>query len=425
MVTLEEKHSTRGRARLLFEMLERDPLGNGWKEEEVKDALDLCLACKGCLGDCPVNVDMATYKAEFLSHYYRGRVRPRAAYSMGLIHWWARLACRTPRMANRVGQGRLTAGILKSVAGVASERRLPVFAEETFKDWFFGWGDLSWAARRGGPDGRDESGKPSAEPSQAAGRGARPRPGSSRRPAVVLWPDTFTNHLYPAAGRAAVPVLEAAGYKVISPRESLCCGRPLYDWGMLDLAKRLLTRVLRVLGPHIDAGLPVVGLEPSCTAVFRNELVNLFPEVERARRLASQTYSLAEFLELAVWRPPKLDRAALLHGHCHHKAIMTTAAEDSLLGSMGLRHTILDSGCCGMAGSFGFEKHHYEVSVAAGERVLLPAVRAAEQDTLIVADGFSCREQIGQLTGRHAVHLAEVLNLALLEDEGESDTATV
>lgn len=408
MATLEEKHSTRGRARLLFEMLQGDPLEEGWRSEAVKEALDLCLACKGCLGDCPVNVDMATYKAEFLSHYFEGRLRPRPAYTMGLIHWWSRLACRMPGIANRVAQGRRTGALVKRVAGVPGERQMPVFAEETFKESFFGWADLA-------PDG------PRARAGRAAGNGraskGEARPASARPSQVVLWPDTFTNYLYPAAGRAAVPVLEHAGYQVIVPRESLCCGRPLYDWGMLGLAKRLLTKVLRVLGPYIDAGLPVVGLEPSCAAVFRNELVNLFPEVERARRLAAQTYTVAEFLELAGYSPPRLTRKVLLHGHCHHKAIMTTAAEDRLMTAMGAEHTILDAGCCGMAGSFGFEAHHYDVSVACGERVLLPAVRAAEPDTLIVADGFSCREQIAQLTDRRAVHLAEVIHLALLEGD--------
>lgn len=388
MATLEEKHSTRGRARLLFEMLEGDPLERGWREKEVKEALDLCLACKGCLGDCPVNVDMATYKAEFLSHYYHARLRPRAAYSMGLIHWWARLAARSPGLVNRVNGGARTGTLVKRVAGISREREFPRFAEQTFKEWFFEWGE---PGRRRGPSSAD------------------------RRPEVVLWPDTFTNHLNTAAGRAALPVLEAAGYRVHVPSETLCCGRPLYDWGMVALAKRLLVKVLRVLGPYIEAGVPVVGLEPSCAAVFRNELVNLFPDDERARKLAAQTYTLAEFLETAGWDPPRLDREVLVHGHCHHKAIMTTAAEDRLLSAMGVRHTVLDAGCCGMAGSFGFEDHHYELSVAAGERVLLPAVRAARPDTLIVADGFSCREQIAQLAGRSALHLAEVVNLALQE----------
>lgn len=382
MVTREEMHSTRGRARLLWEMLNGEVVTDGWKSESVREALDLCLACKGCKGDCPVNVDMATYKAEFLSHYYEGRLRPRQAYAMGWIHWWARLASWVPGLANFVGQTPLLRDIAKWAAGVAPERRLPRFADETFKQWF---------RRRRAPS----------------------LPGS---PPVVLWADTFTNHFHPEIGQAAVEVLEAAGFRVLVPQAALCCGRPLYDFGMLDTAKRLLIKVLDALRPEIQAGTPIVGLEPSCVAVFRDELTNLFPHDEDAKRLRRQTFLFGEFLNKYAphFQPPELPRQALLHGHCHHKALIGMQDEEAVLKRLRVDFEAPETGCCGMAGSFGFEKgDHYDVSIACGERVLLPAVRAAAKETLIIANGFSCQEQIAQTTNRRALHLAQVIQMAL------------
>jgi FAD/FMN-containing dehydrogenase/Fe-S oxidoreductase len=391
MVTRDEAHSTRGRARLLFEMLQGQVIQSGWRDEHVKEALDLCLACKGCKGDCPVNVDMATYKAEFLSHYYQGKLRPMSAYTMGLIYWWARLARRIPSLANFLTQAPVLSDIAKAVIGVAPQRRLPVFASTTFKEWF---------RKRGS---RNAGGKSGGLPS----------------PRVILWPDTFNNYLHPEPLQAAVEVLEAAGYQVVVPEQSLCCGRPLYDHGMLATAERLLRQILKTLEPEIIAGTPIVGLEPSCVAVFRDELTNLFPHDEQAKRLKKQVFVLSEFLEREVenYQPPQLQRKAVVHMHCHHKAIMRTAPEETVLNKLGLDYTVLDSGCCGMAGAFGFEKDHYDVSIACGERVLVPAVRNAEQDTLIIADGFSCREQIAQTTDRRALHLSQVIQLAMHQDE--------
>lgn len=388
MVTREEADATRGRARLLFEMLQGDPLEHGWRSEHVKEALDLCLACKGCKGDCPVNVDMATYKAEFLAHYYAGRLRPRSAYSMGLIYWWARLASWLPGVANFCTHAPLLVGLARWVAGVAPRRSMPAFAPRTFTQWF---------------------------------RGRTPR--NLDRPRVILWPDTFNNYLLPATSMAAVEVLEAAGFQVTLPRRSLCCGRPLYDYGFLRLARRLLSQILETLSPELEAGTCLIVLEPSCAAVLRDELLNLFPHDARARRLAAQTYLLSEFLEKQAphYAPPGLARKAVVHGHCHHKAIMTMRAEQQTLKKLGLDFDILDSGCCGMAGAFGFEKDHYDVSIKVGERVLLPAVRQAAPETLIIADGFSCREQIAQTTKRRALHLAEVLHLALQEQDNRSE----
>jgi len=238
---------------------------------------------------------------------------------------------------------------------------------------------------------------------------------------VILWPDTFNNHFHPQTAQAAVEVLEAAGFQVTVPRQSLCCGRPLYDYGMLDLAERLLLQILDALRPQIQAGIPVVGLEPSCTAVFRDELTNILPDDQDARRLHQQTFLLSEFLEKKApdYQPPTLKRKAVVHGHCQHKAIMGMTDEEAVLRKMGLDVNVLDAGCCGMAGSFGYEKgDKYDVSIACGERVLLPAVRDAAKDTLVIANGFSCRGQIEQETDRHALHLAQVIQMAMRDGDG-------
>ena len=382
MVTREEKHSTRGRARLLNEMIRGEVVKGGWRDESVREALDLCLSCKGCRHDCPVQVDMATYKSEFLSHYYEGRLRPRHAYASGLIYWWARGAALMPATANFVTQTPALGHVAKLVAGYSQKRRIPPFAPQTFRDWF---------AKR---------------PIQNMGR-----------PEVLLWPDTFNNHFSPGVARAAVEVLEHAGYRVRIPPRSLCCGRPLYDYGMLDTAERLLRETLDVLRDPIRRGIPVVGLEPSCMSVFRDELGNLLYGNEDAARLASQTFLLSEFLQERVhsYEPPTLHRQALLHGHCHHKSALRFDSEVALLKRTGLECDVPDSGCCGMAGAFGYEAEHYETGLACGERALLPAVRAAALDTLIVTDGFSCREMIHQETRRRALHVAQVLQMALHE----------
>jgi FAD/FMN-containing dehydrogenase/Fe-S oxidoreductase len=381
MVTREEEHSTRGRARLLYEMLRSEgPVAERWHNEDVKRALDLCLACKGCKGDCPVRVDMATYKAEFLSHYYEGRLRPRSAYAMGLIPVWARLGGRVPALANAVLHAPVVGAALKAAAGVDPARQVPRLSAEPFTEWF----------------GRRQAG---------------PRDG--RR--VLLFADTFTNYFDADVARAATDVLEAAGYDVAVTPERLCCGRPFYDYGMLDLAERYLRRVLNALRPVLEDGMPIVVLEPSCAAVFRDELLNLFPEDQDARRLAAQTVLFTELLQRTpAWAPAALGRRAVVQAHCHQKAVFGTDADKELLARLGVDATFPDSGCCGMAGSFGYERgEHHDVSMACAERVLLPAVRDATPDTLIVADGFSCREQIVQATGREVLHVAQVAALAL------------
>jgi Fe-S oxidoreductase len=379
MVTRDEAHSTRGRAHLLFELLNGDPLRDGWRDRATRDALDLCLACKGCKRDCPTSVDMATYKAEFLAHHYKGRLRPRTAYTIGLVHWTGRLAARAPRLANALAGAPGLAGLGKRLAGIAPERDLPPLAAETFTRWF---------RRR----------------ASAAG------PGPDGRPPVLLFPDTFTDLFHPAAGRAAVRVLEAAGFAVRVPQRPLCCGRPLYDFGMLDLAKRQLRRILAALGA--DAGVPLVVLEPSCLAAFRDELPDLLPG-DAADRLAGRARSLAELLAGHRWRPPRVGGRAIVQGHCHQQSVIGMDADLELLAAAGVRAELLDAGCCGMAGAFGFEADHYQVAMAVGERRLLPAVRAATPDTVVLADGFSCRTQVAQATGRRPLHLAELLASAL------------
>jgi len=385
MVLREEKHTTRGRAHLFFEMLRGETIRDGWQSEAVKESLDLCLACKGCKGECPVNVDIATYKAEFLSHYYEERPRPRTAFAFGLVSRWARLASMVPGLANFVTQTPGLRGVAKAAAGIAPQRRIPRFARRTFSSWF---------------------------------RERQPRNIHGQR--VILWPDTFNNHFFPETLAAATEVLESAGFHVLVPEPFLCCGRPLYDFGLLDRAKQYLRQILAALNPEIEAGTPVVGLEPSCVSVFRDELVNLFPDDDAAIRLSRQTYTLAEALTAVAggYEPPRLSRRAVVHGHCHQKSVLGFDADQEVLRGAGLDFRILDSGCCGVAGAFGFEKgEKYDVSIAAGERVLLPAIREVDDATVIIADGFSCREQVSHGTGRRALHLAEVLRLALRQGE--------
>jgi FAD/FMN-containing dehydrogenase/Fe-S oxidoreductase len=380
MVTFDEQHSTRGRSRILYEMLQGDVITDGFRSDEVHEALDLCLSCKGCKGDCPVSVDMATYKAEFLSRHFKRRLRPPAAYSMGLIMFHSRLASLAPGLANAVIQAPGLGPVVKMAGGISRKREVPPFADQTFKSWFQGRG----AVNPGGPP-------------------------------VVLFPDTFNNYLHPEPMKAATQALESAGFRVIVPMEHLCCGRPLYDYGMLDTARIFWTRMLDVLRPHIQAGVYVVGVEPSCVASFRDELPNMLPHDEDAKRLSLQTLTLAEFLDAHAppdWEPPKLNRRALVHGHCHHEAVMGMDAEQKLLERMGLDFEVLDSGCCGMAGSFGFERDHYDISVKIGERRLLPAAREAGEGTLLIADGFSCKTQVKELTDRRPLHIAQVMAMA-------------
>ncbi|HVT76063.1 MAG TPA: (Fe-S)-binding protein, partial [Acidimicrobiales bacterium] len=383
MVTKDEVHSTRGRSRLLFEMLDGDRRGgaitDGWRSTEVRDALDLCLSCKGCKRDCPVSVDMATYKAEFLAHHYARRLRPASHYSMGWLPLWAQLASGAPRAVNAAVRPRPVADLAKRVGGIAPERQIPRFASESLR---------RWAKRR------------SPSPPGARGR-------------VLLWPDTFTNAFSPEIGRAAVAVLEAAGWAVDIPTTPLCCGLTWISTGQLSIARRVLRRTVRALSDHVRAGGLVLGLEPSCTAVFRSDAAELLPGDNDVSRLAHATVTFAELLHdhTPGWEPPALDGTRVrVQTHCHQHAILGNQADVSILEAAGADLDVLDSGCCGLAGNFGFERGHYDVSMACAERVLLPELRQAAPGDVVLADGFSCRTQIEQ-SGVQAtpLHLAQLL----------------
>jgi Fe-S oxidoreductase len=386
--TMEEEHSTRGRARLLFEMLNGhgdSPISDGWRSDAVRDALDLCLACKGCKKDCPADVDMATYKAEFLAHHWKGRQwqRPRSDVSLGWLPEMARYLSATGLggTANAVmrapGLHRLAAW-----AGGVEPREFPRFARQDLQRW--------------------NSGR---EPA-----------GDGRLGTVLLWPDTFTNYFHPQVGQAAVQVLERAGWRVEIPAERMCCGLTWISTGQLGLAKRKLARTVRRLARHVRAGGYVVGLEPSCTAVFRSDAPELFPDDRDVLRLRDHVVTLAELLteHTPGWRPPSLPRPVVAQVHCHQHAVLGWDADAKLLEDAGAKLERLDSGCCGLAGNFGFQPGHMDVSAACAEHALLPSLRRAAPEAVVLADGFSCRTQIHELDsgGREALHLAEVLAAA-------------
>ncbi|MFE4461166.1 FAD-binding and (Fe-S)-binding domain-containing protein [Nocardia tengchongensis] len=383
--TREEEHSTRGRARLLFEMLEGDVITEGWRSTEVREALDLCLACKGCRSDCPVDVDMATYKAEFLSHHYHRRLRPMAHYSMGWIPLWARLATGAAPVANAVTHAPGLRRMISRVGGVDPRRTLPRFTRARFTETFTGGRDLAGA----------------------------------RHGRVLLWPDTFTNNFEPGIAHAAVDVLTAAGFEVEIPDRTVCCGLTWISTGQLPTARRVLQRSLRILEPVLREAIPVVVLEPSCAAVFRSDLPALLHGDEDAHRLAGQTRTLSELLadRAPEWAPPSTGGSVVAQPHCHQHAILHFDRDRELLAATCADVDVLDAGCCGLAGNFGFEKGHYEVSVACAEDALLPALRACSPGTAIVADGFSCRTQIRDLLPEARPHHAAELLAAAIRGE--------
>ncbi len=405
--TGEEQHSTRGRARLLHEMLAGELVTDGWRSTEVRDALDLCLSCKGCRSDCPVEVDMATYKAEFLHHHYAGRRRPAAHYAMGWLPVWLNLVARTRTagVLNALASVGPLARAAKRLGGIAREREIPRVAGETFTRW--------WRGRPDAPRGKGTT--------------------------VLLWPDTFTEHLSPSVGRAAARVLEAAGLRVVLPptlrptrrpvgdarsrsalslltarRARVCCGLTYISTGQLDRARAVLRRTLDLLEPVLDTDMPVVVLEPSCAAALRTDAPELLHDDPRAARLAARVLTFAETLERHAphWTPPSLNRPVTGQTHCHQHAVLGEAPDRRLREAAGLSGE-LTGGCCGLAGNFGFESGHYEVSTACAEEALLPSVREAPEDAIVLADGFSCRTQLHQLAGVRGRHLAEVLAEAL------------
>jgi FAD/FMN-containing dehydrogenase/Fe-S oxidoreductase len=368
LATRDEKDSTRGRARVLQEFA-NGSLVRDWRSSELAESLELCLSCKGCARDCPAGVDMASYKAEVVHQRYRRRLRPTSHYALGWLPRWLRLASRAPRLANGALRAAPAASATKWLAGIDSRRPLPGLAPLTFREWF---------ANRPVPPGRP----------------------------VLLWADTFTDHFTPAVGMAAVRVLEDAGYSVQIPQRSVCCGLTWISTGQLDAARRQLIRTINALPDDI----PIVGLEPSCTAVLRHDMPRLMADRPRAAQVAAATHTLSEWLTSTPgWRPPRLDGIRVVaQPHCHHRAVFGWDADAELLTAAGASVEAV-GGCCGLAGNFGMERGHYDVSVAVAETALLPAVRAMPRDATILADGFSCRTQLDHLAGRHAVHLAELL----------------
>ncbi|MDE3060780.1 MAG: 4Fe-4S dicluster domain-containing protein, partial [Pseudomonadota bacterium] len=395
--TLEEKHSTRGRARLLQEMLEGNPVSEGWKSEAVADSLDLCLSCKGCKHECPVTVDMATYRAEFLYHHYQHKRRPISSYSMGLVHRWAPLASHVPWLINALTQTPGLDAVAKWISGVHHKRQLPKLAGRTFR--------AQYSSPHRGEVGRG---------AQFGADGARNAPTPAlplrgREIRAILWVDTFNNYFSPAPLLAAAELLQRFGYEVMPSPTRLCCGRPYYDFGRLKEAKTFLIRCLDSLSPLLDDRTWLVGIEPSCLSVFRDELPGLFPDDARAKHVSERTLTLGAFLQQHGYPDMRLDRELIVHGHCHHKAIFGLDSEAALLNAVSSKVKVLDSGCCGMAGAFGYEKHKYPVSERIANLVLMPAIRQAPPEALIIADGFSCRHQIAQFAGIQAMTLPEAL----------------
>lgn len=383
LATKDETHSTRGRARVLQELVNGTLITGGWAAPEVSEALDLCLSCKGCASDCPAGVDMATYKAEALYQRYRRKLRPASHYALGWLPRWTRLASRAPRLANTLLRPKPLAALAKRLGGIDQRRPLPQFAGQTFRQWF------------------------------------EQHPVASGDP-VMLWVDTFTDGFSPEVGIAAVAVLESAGFSVQIPARSVCCGLTWISTGQLDGARKQLGRTLDALGSALDQAVPVVGLEPSCTAVLRSDAVELLPEDPRAAKLAAQTHTLAELLTKCGWTPPSLAGIdALAQPHCHQHAVLGFDADQALLTGAGATVSTV-GGCCGLAGNFGVERGHYEVSVAVAEQSLLPAVRSADPETIVLADGFSCRTQLDQLSDRAGMHLAELLAQQLLKDSNHN-----
>jgi len=387
LATKDEKDSTRGRARVLQELANGSLVSAGWQSPEVAEALDLCLACKGCSTDCPAGVDMATYKAEALYQRYRGKLRPASHYALGWLPRWAALTSRTrwtASLANAALRFAPAAALAKRFGGIDQRRDLPVFATQSFRRWF---AERTASAHR--PDA----------------------------PPVLLWVDTFTNAFSPQVGQAAVAVLEAAGYQVRIAGGNVCCGLTWISTGQLDGARRQLKRTLSELGPALDAGIPIVGLEPSCTAALRGDAAELLPHDPRAEALQGAVKTLAELLaDTDGWTPPDLsDVTGVAQPHCHQHAVGGWDADKRLLANAGATITAV-GGCCGLAGNFGVERGHYDVSVAVAETALLPAVREAQAQAqgqsaapTILADGFSCRTQLDQLARVHGTHLAELL----------------
>jgi Fe-S oxidoreductase len=378
LVTREEKDTTRGRAHLWFEMFHQGLINSGWRSEAVHDSLELCLGCKGCKQECPVNVDLATYKSEFRAHHYRHRIRPRTFYSMGFIGTWARIGSKTPHLANFFSRMPGLSRVAKGIAGIAPERKIPKFAAQTFLAWY--------------EKNRDTSG--------------------NGRPQLVLFPDVFNNYFSPGTLEATYLLLCHWGYDVVVAPTRLLAPRPLIHYGWLRRAKKEIKTTLADLRPFLERQVPVIFCEPSTASVFRDEALDLFPKDDDVKHMKEVSLLLSEFMEKEDVEPPALGGKVIFHAHCHQKSVLHANAAREILKKMGADTEEPQLTCCGMAGSFGFEKEHYDVSMAVAELNLFPAIRRSPRDTPIVADGFSCRTQIEEGTGRKALHMAEFLLMA-------------
>ncbi len=379
MGTLDEEHSTRGRANALRTVLSGKVPKEDFTGQRLHEIMDLCLECKACKAECPSNVDMAKLKYEFLDHYHRANGLPLRNRLFGGIARVNRIGAQFAPVANGIAGSKLNRWLMEKLAGIDRRRPLPKFAGQTFESWF----------------------------------GNHNADGNGSRGEVVLFHDTFNDFNTPDVAIAATRLLEHWDYRVLLTNKR-CCGRPMISKGMLGEAKNNAAWNTDQLAPFAERGIPIVGLEPSCLLTLRDE----YPEFLRtsaAKKVAQQSFLLEEFLvsELAAGRlSVKSSRTrgqALLHGHCHQKALVGTAPTVAVLKAAGFEVSEVDSGCCGMAGSFGFEKEHYDLSVTIGNRRLAPAVKSAGTDVEIVAPGISCRQQIEHLTGRRAKHPAELL----------------
>jgi FAD/FMN-containing dehydrogenase/Fe-S oxidoreductase len=376
LATRDEEHSTRGRSRVLQEMVNGTLVTGGWRAPEVHEALDLCLSCKACAAECPAGVDMAAYKAEVLHQSYRRRLRPRSHYALGQLPCWARLAARAPRVANALMAMPGAARAARFLAGIDQRRQLPTFATEPLR-------------------------------SPAPAVGTAPAPAGQP---VLLFADTFTRYFAPEIAASAIRVLEDAGFSVTLTSPKACCAITWISTGQLGAARRILRRTVDELLPAATAGIPIVGLEPSCTATLRSDAAELL-DSPAAATVAGAVRTLSELLAgVPGWQPPPLDDVELVaQPHCHHHAVMGWGPDEALLRRAGAQLTRV-GGCCGLAGNFGVERGHYEVSVAVAGNALLPAVQQAADDAVLLADGFSCRTQLADLTGRPARHLAQLLD---------------
>lgn len=386
LATGEEKDSTRGRARILQEMVNGSLVRKGWRAPEIREALDLCLSCKGCASDCPTGVDMASYKSEVLHQSYKHRPRPVTHYSLGWLPRWARLAAHAPKLANGAMGNRALARLAKLFGGIDKRRDLPSFTEQTYREWY--------AANRGEQGSRVDGQSP-----------------------VLLWVDTFTNYFQPEVAVTATEFLESLGFAVHIPEKPVCCGLTWISTGQLNTARRMIRRSIKAVEPFTRLGVPIVGLEPSCTGVFRSDAAELLRDkkrmpLSRVEEVAESTYTLAELLRQyrPQWTPPDLSGTEIVaQPHCHQHAVLGWQADEDLLTEAGAQVRSV-GGCCGLAGNFGVERGHYEVSVKVAENSLLPAVREASDDAVVLADGFSCRTQLDQLADQRALHLAELLS---------------